>query len=254
MYNPYSLENKTILVTGASSGIGKATAIECAKLGATIVATGRNEIRLNETVASLDTNFGQSHIGIIADLSTEQGVNEFVEKLPNIDGLSSNAGVTAAITPIKFISQENANTIFNTNYFSHIFLAKMLFKKKKLNIGASIVFTASIGGISAFVTGSALYGSSKAALNSFTKFCAVEFASRKIRCNSVCPGMINTPMTKPGDFVTEDDYKKDVKSYLVGRYGEPEEIARTILFLLSDASSFITGASIIADGGSSIPH
>ena len=80
MYNPYSLENKTILVTGASSGIGKATAIECAKLGATIVATGRNEIRLNETVASLDTNFGQSHIGIIADLSTEQGVNEFVEK------------------------------------------------------------------------------------------------------------------------------------------------------------------------------
>ena len=253
MYNPYSLENKTILVTGASSGIGKATAIECAKLGATIVATGRNEIRLNETVASLDTNFGQSHIGIIADLSTEQGVNEFVEKLPNIDGLSSNAGVTVAITPIKFISQENANTIFNTNYFSHIFLAKMFFKKK-LNIGASIVFTASIGGISAFVTGSALYGSSKAALNSFTKFCAVEFASRKIRCNSVCPGMINTPMTKPGDFVTEDDYKKDVKSYLVGRYGEPEEIARTILFLLSDASSFITGASIIADGGSSIPH
>lgn len=211
MYNPYSLENKTILVTGASSGIGKATAIECAKLGAIIVAMGRNEIRLNETVASLDTNFGQSHIGIIADLSTEQGVNEFVEKLPNIDGLSSNAGVTAAITPIKFISQENANTIFNTNYFSHIFLAKMLFKKKKLNIGASIVFTASIGGISAFVTGSALYGSSKAALNSFTKFCAVEFASRKIRCNSVCPGMINTPMTKPGDFVTEDDYKKRCK-------------------------------------------
>ena len=87
----------------------------------------------------------------------------------------------------------------------------MLFKKKKLNIGASIVFTASIGGISAFVTGSALYGSSKAALNSFTKFCAVEFASRKIRCNSVCPGMINTPMTKPGDFVTEDDYKKRCK-------------------------------------------
>ena len=99
MYNPYSLEGKTILVTGASSGIGKAISLECAKLGATIVATGRNEDRLRETVDSLDTSFGQSHIGIIADLSTEQGVNEFVEKLPNIDGLS-NAGVTAAITPI----------------------------------------------------------------------------------------------------------------------------------------------------------
>lgn len=254
MVNPFSLENKTILVTGASSGIGRATAIECANLGATIVATGRNANRLNETLDSLERSFGQNHISIIADLSTENGVNEFVEKMPNIDGLSSNAGVTAAITPIKFISEENASIIFNTNFFSNVFLAKMLFKKKKLNKGASIVFTVSIGGTSAFVTGSALYGSSKAALNSFTKFCAVEFATRHIRCNSVCPGMINTPMTSPGDYVTEEDYEKDVKNYLVGRYGEPEEVARTILFLLSDASSFITGTSIVVDGGSSVPH
>lgn len=254
MHNPFSLENKTILVTGASSGIGRATAIECAKCGATIVVTGRNESRLNETLESLDRSLGQNHISIVADLSTENGVNEFVDKLPNIDGVSSNAGVTAAITPIKFISEENANTIFSTNFFSNVFLAKMLFKKKILNKGASVVFTVSIGGTKAFVTGSALYGSSKAALNSFTKFCAVEFSTRHIRCNSVCPGMINTPMTRPGDYVTEEDYKKDVKNYLVGRYGEPEEVARTILFLLSDASSFITGTSIVVDGGASVPH
>lgn len=254
MYNPYSLENKTILVTGASSGIGRATAIECAKLGATVVATGRNGTRLCETIETLDTSFGQNHVSIVADLSTEDGIIGFVEQLPDVDGFSSNLGVTAAITPIKFINKENADVIFGTNFFSNVYLAKMLFKKKKLNKGASIVFTASIGGTLAFVTGSALYGSSKAALNSFTKFCAVEFSSRQIRCNSVCPGMINTPMTKPGDFVTEEDYKKDVKNYLVGRYGEPEEVARTILFLLSDASSFITGTSIIVDGGSSIPH
>ena len=181
-------------------------------------------------------------------------MNEFVSKLPPLDGFSSNAGVTAAITPIKFIKEDNVNAVFDTNFFSHIYLSKMLFKKKLLNKGASIVFTASIGGTSAFVPGSSLYGSSKAALNSFMRFCAVEFAPRLIRCNSVCPGMINTPMTAPGENFTEEDYKKDMENYLVGRYGEPEEVARTILFLLSDASSFITGASIVADGGSSIPH
>lgn len=254
MYNPYSLENKTILVTGASSGIGKATAIECSKLGATVVVTGRNEGRLNETFNNLDISFGQKHISIIADLSTEEGVNELVAKLPQLDGVSSNAGVTAAIVPVKFIKESNILDVFNTNYFSHVYLAKMLFKKKLLNKNASIVFTASIGGTSAFVPGSSLYGSSKAAMNSFMRFCAVEFAPRLIRCNSVCPGMINTPMTAPGENFTEEDYKKDMENYLLGRYGEPEEVARTILFLLSDASSFITGASIVIDGGSSIPH
>lgn len=254
MYNPYSLENKTILVTGASSGIGRATAIECSKLGATVVITGRNEKRLNETKEVLDISYGQQHISIVADLSSEQGIEDLVSKMPQVDGVSSNAGITAAITPIKFIKEENVNAIFNTNFFSHVYLARLLFKKKVLNKNASYVFTASIGGTSAFVPGSSLYGSSKAAMNSFMKFCAVEFASRLIRCNSVCPGMINTPMTAPGENFTEEDYKKDMENYLVGRYGEPEEVARTIIFLLSDASTFITGTSIVVDGGSSIPH
>lgn len=254
MYNPFSLVNKTILVTGASSGIGKATAIECSKLGATLVITGRNETRLNDTLKKLDVSFEQKHLSIIADLSTEEGVIELVSQLPQLDGVSSNAGVTAAITPIKFISDSNANIIFGTNYFSNVHLLKLLFKKKILNRNASVVFTVSIGGTSTYGAGGALYGSAKAALNSFMKFCAVEFSSRFIRCNSVCPGMINTPMTTPGGYYTEDDYKKDVKGYLSGRYGEPEEVAKAILFLLSDASSFITGTSIVVDGGASVPH
>ena len=124
MYNPYSLENKTILVTGASSGIGKATAIECAKLGATIVATGRNEIRLNETVASLDTNFGQSHIGIIADLSTEQGVNEFVDKCEKADGFIF-AG------PVYYGSVNPTLTNFLTRaFYSSVFGGRKVFRLK----------------------------------------------------------------------------------------------------------------------------
>ncbi len=252
-YNPYSLENKTILVTGASSGIGKATAIECSKLGATVVVTARNEERLQAVYSELDRSFGQSHQMIIADLSTEEGVSDLVSKTPSLDGVSSNAGLPKTLL-IKFIKQETLQEILNINTFSHVNLAKLLFKKKKLNQGASYVFTASIGGTTSFGPGNSVYGMSKAAINSFMKFCAIEFATREIRCNSVSPGMIVTPMTQDSSTFTKEDYEKDAEKYLLKRYGQPEEVARTIVFLLSDASSFITGDTILVDGGFTVNH
>lgn len=253
MYNPYSLENKTILITGASSGIGKATAIECAKLGATIIANGRNTDRLNETLNSLDTSFGQKHIVIASDLSTEEGVSDLVSQLPQIDGVSSNAGIPTTQL-IKFIKQDTMDEVWKINTVAHVNLAKLLFKKKKLNQNASYVFTASIGGTTSFGPGNAVYGMSKAAIDSFMKFCAIEFSTRLIRCNSVCPGMIVTPMTQDSSTFTKEDYEKDSEKYLLKRYGRPEEVARTIAFLISDASSFITGESIIVDGGFTANH
>lgn len=252
-YNPYSLENKTILVTGASSGIGKATAIECSKLGATVVVTARNEERLQAVYSELDRSFGQSHQMIIADLSTEEGVADLVSKTPSLDGVSSNAGLPKTLL-IKFIKQETLQEILNINTFSHVNLAKLLFKKKKLNQAASYVFTASIGGTTSFGPGNSVYGMSKAAINSFMKFCAIEFATRGIRCNSVSPGMIVTPMTQDSSTFTKEDYEKDAEKYLLKRYGRPEEVARTIVFLLSDASSFITGDTILVDGGFTANH
>ena len=145
MYNPYSLENKTILVTGASSGIGKATAIECAKLGATVVVTARNEGRLQAVFAELDRSFDQNHQMVIADMSTEEGLDTLVSALPALDGLSSNAGMAVGNKPIKFIKEEDIFSILQTNTYSHVLLAKLLFKKKLLNKKASCVFTASIG-------------------------------------------------------------------------------------------------------------
>ena len=249
MYNPYSLLNKTILVTGASSGIGRATAVECSKLGANIILTGRNENRLQETNNQLDVSLGQNHIILVADLTTEEEIEKLVEHLPELDGVSSNAGINNGHKPIKFVKSEELLEVTNANVFSHIHLAKLLFKKKLLKKGSSYVFTASIGGVFSQANGQSVYGLSKGAINSFMKYCAIEFAGKKIRCNSVCPGMIVTHMTETLASVTEEDKEKDAEKYLLKRYGQPEEVALTIAFLLSDASSYITGTSVVIDGG-----
>ena len=253
MYNPQSLEGKTILVTGATSGIGQATAVVCSKLGATVIVTGRNNDRLQQTLGLLDTSLGQNHLGIATDISTNEGLETLVTGLPAIDGVSDNAGTSNGNKPIKFIKDEELEEVVNTNTFAHVRLARLLFKKKLLNKNASYVMTASIGGIFSHVTGQAVYGISKSAINSFMKYCAVEFASRGIRCNSVCPGMIKTPLINV-DTLTEEDIAKDTEKYPLKRYGEPEEVANVNAFLLSDASSYITGASIVVDGGYSINH
>lgn len=255
MYNPFSLQGKTVLVTGASSGIGRTTAEECAKMGATVYATARNEQRLRDVVERLDTSFGQQHQMILADLTANGGIAKVVDGVPALDGVASNAGIVVGLVPIKFLKDDVIQHAFETNTLSHIKLARDLFKKKKLNRGASYVFTSSAGGVVSFHVGISAYGVSKAAVNAFSKFCAVDFATRKIRVNTVCPGMINTPMTAPTEEFSVDDYEKDInKHYLLGRYGEPVEVARTIVFLLSDASSFITGQSIMVDGGISLLH
>ena len=252
-YNPYSLENKTILVTGASSGIGKATAIECSKLGATVVITARNEERLKATFDELDKSFGQKHQMIIADISNSEGLEMLVSNLPAIDGLSSNAGMAVGNKPIKFIKEDDVQAIMQTNTYSHAMLSKLLFKKKLLNKNASCVFTASIGGTISWGPGNTIYGMSKAALESFVKYAAIEFAPRGIRCNNVCPGMIETPLINL-DALTDEDKAIDADKYLLKRYGQPVEVARTTAFLLSDASSFITGTSIVIDGGYTVNH
>lgn len=253
MYNPYSLEGKTILVTGASSGIGRATAIECSKLGATVIITARNEQRLSSVLNELDSSFGQNHQMVIADIAKEEGLNTLIGALPALDGLSSNAGIALGNSPIKFIGEEQMHSLMQTNTYSHVLLAKMLFKKKLMAKNGSIVFTASIGGTVSHGPGNTLYGMSKNALLAFAKYAAIEFAPRGIRVNCVSPGMIETPLINL-DALTEEDKAVDADKYLLKRYGKPEEVARTTTFLLSDASSFITGTAIVVDGGYTVNH
>ncbi len=244
MYNPYSLDNKTILVTGASSGIGKATAIECSKMGAKVVVTGRNEERLSQTLAELE---GEGHLAIVADLATDDGVNALVEQCSKIDGLVNNAGATVTV-PVQFINRENLEGLMQVNTVAPILLFQRLMKAKKLGKGASVVFTASISGLCCAVLGNSLYSTSKAAIGGFVKNAALELAGKNIRVNAVCPGMIDTHILDAG-VVGADDLERERQKYPMKRFGKPEEVAWSIIYLLSDASSFTTGSTLVMDGG-----
>ena len=244
-YNPFILEGKTILVTGAAGGIGRATSVECAKLGAKLLLTDINEAGLQETLSMLD---GTGHLLMVADLTSQDALDNLVAELPMLDGFVSNAGVTKP-TPVKFISKEDLERIMSINTFAPICLTQRLLKKKKFNAGASLVFTVSVGGVFTTAPGNAMYGASKGALQVFVRNVALEGAPR-IRCNSVNPGMVNTNLA--GRSYSDEDREKDIQTYPMKRYGEPRDVALAIIYLLSDASSWVTGHSLIIDGGKTL--
>lgn len=247
-YNPFSLEGKTVLITGAAGGIGRATSIECAKLGASLILTDIIEERLVETLELLENK--ELHRYIVSNLTVDEEIDKMVGEIDKLDGFVSNAGITKP-APVKFINREDLGRIMSINAMAPMFLTQRLLRKKKFNKNSSIVFTVSIGGVYTTAFGNAMYGSSKGALQVFMKNVALESAINGIRCNSVNPGMINTGLLKPGTY-SEEDRQKDMQTYPMKRYGEPREVALGIVYLLSDASSFVTGHSLIIDGGKTL--
>lgn len=248
-YNPFSLEGKTILVTGASSGIGKQTAIECSKLGASVIITGRDATRLKETFDVLNQNAG-IHKQVIADLLKEEDVNLLLNEVGKVDGVVLCAGKGLTL-PVQFCTREKFDEIFNLNFFSPIEVLRLLYKKKQINKEGSVVILASLGGTQIYSGGNSIYGASKAALNSMMRFCAKEFAPRKIRVNCICPGMVDTPLIHRGT-VSDEQLEQDKERYPLKRYGTPADIAFGAIYLLSNASSWMTGQDIVLDGGVSI--
>ena len=248
-FNPFSLAGKTILVTGASSGIGKETAIECSRMGARVIVTARNPERLNETFTQLNPEV-DGHMQLLADMTVKEDVDGLLSQLPPLDGLVLSAGNSTTL-PLQFGSRDKFDDMFNVNFFAPVELLRLLYKKKMLAKGASVVMIASIGGTHSFMPGNGVYGASKAALNSVMRYAAREYASRKVRVNSICPGMVDTPLIHRGT-ITEEQLAEDCKKYPLARYGKPEDVAAGVIYLLSDASSWVTGHDLVIDGGFSI--
>lgn len=243
-YNPFSLKEKTILVTGASSGIGQETAIQCSRMGASVIITARNEDRLKETLSQLE---GDGHRMVIAELTQQEELGKLLDAIDTVNGVVLCAG-KGMTSPFPFSTREKYDSIFDVNFFAPVELLRLLVKKKKLEKESSVVFVSSIGGIKSFQLGNGIYGASKAALNSTMKFCARELAAKKIRVNAVNPGMVNTQLIQ-GGAISEEQLKVDMERYPLKRYGEPQDIAYGIIYLLSDASSWVTGHSLVIDGG-----
>lgn len=244
MSNPFTLENKVILITGASSGIGKSTAIECSKMGARLIITGRNIDRLNETFNLLS---GEEHQQFPADLSQSDGIEYLVEKLPQVDGIVHVAGVVKP-KPFQFLNKKELDEIMDINFFGPILLTNLMLRKKIIKKNSSIVFISSISGVVCSYIGGSSYSASKGAINGIIKAMALDLASKKIKVNSVMPGMIDTGILKDSG-ITQEDLDADVKRYPLARYGKPEEVAYAAIYLLSDASSWVTGSNLLIDGG-----
>lgn len=242
-FNPFSLAGKQILVTGASSGIGKAIAIACAKMGGDVFITGRNVERLNETLRLMQ---GENNKAIIADLTKAEDIDVLVSALPKLDGLVQCAGVGNRVL-CKNITNTDLKHVFGSNVDAPILLQAVILSRKKINKAASIVYIASRAANAPSI-GNAIYSASKGAIISYAKCLALELASRMIRVNCICPAMIWTDLILEGG-IDKEQLKEAQLKYPLKRYGQPDDVANLAIYLLSDASCWMTGSSIDLTGG-----
>ena len=242
-FNPFTLEGKTILVTGASSGIGRGIAIACSKMGASVIVNGRNEERLNETLLQMS---GENNQKAVADLSDTAKISSMVAELPKLDGIVHCAGIGQRVL-CKQLQESDLDNMMDVNFTAPVMLQTELLKQKKINKAASIVIIASIAAESPTI-GNAMYCASKGAIISYANCLSIELAPRLIRVNCISPAMVWTDLIFKGG-ITEDQLKEDEKRYPLKRYGTPEDIANLSIYLLSDASSWMTGSNIKLTGG-----
>jgi len=244
----FTLKEKKFIVTGASSGIGYETCMLINKLGGSFIGVARREEELNKLLQEADNCLNSI---IVADLANEEAISTIVNTIPAIDGVVHSAGITVPHTPLKFYKKEMLDQVRMINYDSIVYLLSKIVKHKKIKSNSSIVMVASIAGL--FGTkGAGIYAGSKGALIAITKVLASELATSGIRVNAVAPGMVKTKMTlNTIEELSAETMKEDEKKYPLG-YGNPIDVAGPIVFLLSNASKWITGEILVIDGGRTI--
>ncbi len=246
--NPYSLEGKKILITGASSGIGRSIAVQASLAGANILICGRNAERLNDTFDLLYRGDNQRHNKAIFDLADESATLKIIQQLSDFDGIVFAAG-SDLIQPFSFTTSHQLKTIMDDNFTGQALMLQKLIKTKKINPGASIIFFSSVNGTSIGSKGHSLYAAAKGAINGLVRVVANELSKKKIRVNAIAPGMVETGLMKMNEeVVSKELLEAHRKDYPLG-FGRPEDVAYLCIYLLSNASAWMTGQSITIDGG-----
>lgn len=249
MINPIDLSGKNILVTGASSGIGKGIAIFLSRVGANIIMAARNEEKLKETYNELEPG---NHSYYLIDLNNLNEIEGMIDKICSdgrkLNGIVHSAGISRTI-PVQYLKMDDLKSIMSINFYSFVELVKHFSKRKYNDNGGSIVAISSISS-KVGARGLSAYCASKGALESAIRSLALELAPKNIRINSIAPGMIKTQIYDGLlDLVNNKDFEADLKKRQIMGLGTPEDVASSTAFLLSDASKFITGSSINVDGG-----
>jgi len=240
------LVGKNILITGASSGIGRSVAIECSKMGANLIITGRNQQRLAETSELME---GKDHLVLVSDLTQKNDLDNLVNQLPPLNGLVHCAGINKRMV-CQYLKEDDLSSIININLLAPMLLQKKILKDKKMTNSSSIVFLSSQAASRPSI-GNAVYSASKGAISSYSKVLALELAAKNIRVNAIHPGMVWTDLLE-NTAISRDLYKENENEYPLGRYGKPSDVAFLVVYLLSDASEWMTGSSLSIDGGSSL--
>lgn len=241
----FSLAGKTILVTGASSGIGRAIAIACAQAGASVVLNGRNQQRLQ---AAFEALAGDGHQVIAADLIIAEQRDALAEQVPVLDGVVHCAGIGSRVL-CKMLEEQDVSRVMQANFEAPVLLQAELLREKKIAKEASIVFIASAAAMMPSV-GNAIYSASKAATIAYAKCLAQELANRKIRVNCISPAMVWTDLALVG--ATEEQLREAEQNYPLKRYAQPEDIAGLAIYLLSDSSNWVTGSNYEMTGGTQV--
>lgn len=238
--HPFHLNGKRILVTGASSGIGRAVAIACARAGASLVLTGRDRERLEATLAELGA--GGEHSILPADLTDAAQLAALADQAGMLDGVVFSAGITG-FAPVRMLQQGLLDSVMHANFTAPVMLSQRLLFKKALRNGASLVFLSSIAAHTGTV-GVTAYSSSKAALEGFIRNLALEVAPRGMRANALAPAMVETPLVS-----TDAAFLAEKTRHYPFGIGQPEDVAHAAIYLLADASRKVTGISLDLDGG-----
>ncbi len=250
LQDPFLLNGRHILITGASSGIGKACSVLFASRGASLCLLGRDQGRLQETLSL--TSDPQNHSSVSVDLTdyklVEDAVRSIVKEKGPISGIVNCAGISTTL-PLNATTIEKMEHFIRTNVIGPISLTKQVLKPGNFAPeGGSIVFLSSVMGVTG-EKGKTLYSLTKGALISSVRSLAIELASKKIRVNAVSPGVVNSPMSRNAVYSRDDEALDKIRLLHPLGLGEPDDVANACMFLISDASKWITGTNVIVDGG-----